>query len=93
MCKQRTIRFKTDGCCSIVSFPSVNPERRKKGDEVIENLDSAEDGEASEETHGASDKAELSFQCQFDVPLNLVVAGRDKVDLDQVQWEKPFGRS
>ena len=60
---------------------------------MIENLDSAEDGKAGEETHGASDKAELSFQCQFDVPLNLVVAGRDKVDLDQVQRRKPFGRS
>ena len=52
---------------------------------MIENLDSAEDGKPGEETHGASDKAELSFQCQFDIPLNLVVAGRDKVDLDQVQ--------
>ena len=52
---------------------------------MIENLDSAEDGEASEETHGATDKAELSFQCQFDVPLNHIIAGRDKVDLDPLQ--------
>ena len=74
------------------SFPSVNPQWHEKSDEVIENLDSTEDWEAGEQTHRASDQAELSFQRQFDIPLNLVVAGGDKVDLDQVQWRKPFGR-
>ena len=82
---------KSKFCFGQNSFNSGNSERHEELEDVVDDLDPAEDGEAGEETHGASDKAELSFQCQFDVPLNLVVAGRDKVDLDQVQWREPFG--
>ena len=52
-----------------------------------------EDGEPSEESHGASNEAELSLQSQLSVSLDLIVAGRHKVDLDQVQRGEIFWRS
>ena len=49
-------------------------------------------GEAGEEAHGASDEAELSLQSQLSISHNLIVAGRHKVDLNQVQRWKLFWR-
>ena len=49
-----------------------------------------EDGEPGEEPHGASNEAELSLQSQLSVSLDLIVAGRHKVDLDQVQRGEIF---
>ena len=57
----------------------------KEPENEIYDLDSTEDGESSEEPHGASDQAELGLQSDLLVLLNLVVGGRVKVDLDQVQ--------
>ena len=41
-----------------------------------------EDGEAGEQPHGASNQSKLSLQRQLSISLNLIVAGRHKVDLD-----------
>ena len=56
-----------------------------KPENEIYDLDSTEDGEPSEEAHGASDQTELGLQSDLLVLLNLVVSGRVKVDLDHVQ--------
>ena len=40
-------------------------------DNVVDNLDTTEDGEASEEPHGAADDSELALQGDLHVPLNL----------------------
>ena len=39
----------------------------------VENLNPTEDGEASEESHGAADKAELACQSDLSVSLYLIV--------------------
>ena len=58
----------------------------------IYDLDSTEDGESSEEAHGASDQAKLGLQRDLLVLLNLVVCGRVKVDLDHVQRRELLSR-
>ena len=52
---------------------------------VVQNLHPTEDGEAGEEPHGAADEAELGLQGHLHIPLYLVIGGRVKVDLDQLQ--------
>ena len=49
------------------------------------DLYTADDGEASEEPHGASDETQLSLCLDLLVPLDLVEGGRVKVDLYQLQ--------
>ena len=42
------------------------PKGNEEPCKVVEDLHSAEDGEASEETHGAADEAELTLQGHLD---------------------------
>ena len=51
----------------------------------VDDLNATEDGEASEEPHGAADEAELGLQGHLHILLYLIVGGRVKVDLDQLQ--------
>ena len=51
----------------------------------LDNLDPTENGEAGEEPHGATDEAKLGLQGHLHIPLYLVIGGRVKVDLDQLQ--------
>ena len=51
----------------------------------IENLNATENGESCEEPHGAADEADLSSDCHLDILLYLVIGGRVKVDLNQLQ--------
>ena len=51
----------------------------------VDNLDSTDDGESSEESHGASDETQLGLSLDLLVPLDLVVGGRVKVDLHQLE--------
>ena len=60
---------------------------------VVENLDgkvddfnSTDDGEASEETHGASDGADLSFKVSFLIPLDLIEGSRVKENLHKLKF-------
>ena len=50
----------------------------------IDDFDSADDGEASEETHGSSDETDLALKLDLLVPLDLVKGGRVKVDLNHL---------
>ena len=46
-----------------------------------DNLDPTDDGEASEESHGASNEAQLCLRLDLLVSLDVVEGGRVKVDL------------
>ena len=50
-----------------------------------DDLDATDDGEPSEETHGASNKTQLSLRLDLLVSLNVVKGCRDKVDLNQLK--------
>ena len=69
-----------------------NSERPDEFDQKEDNLDATDDGESSEEPHGASDQAKLGLQSDLLVLLNLVVGGRVKVDLDHVQRRELLSR-
>ena len=62
-----------------------DPERCNKLDQKENKLDAADDRESSEKSHGASNEAQLGVKLDLFVSLYLVVGGRVKVDLDQVQ--------
>ena len=49
------------------------------------NFNPTDDGEASEESHGASNETQLGLSLDLLVPLDLVVGGRVKVDLHQLE--------
>ena len=59
--------------------------RHGKLDGIVDYLDPTEDGEASEEPHGAADEAELGLQGHLQISFNLVIGGRVKVDLEKMQ--------
>ena len=82
---------------SLISWSSaclngISEEFDKKADE----LNSADDGESGEKSHGAPDQAQLGLELDLLVPLNLVVGGRVKEYVDKLQrwtgqifgWEK-----
>ena len=62
----------------IVSASS-RPEQKE------DDLNSTDDGEASEESHGASNETQLGLELDLLVPLDLVEGGCVKVDLDNLQ--------
>ena len=55
---------------------------REEFDKKADELNSADDGESGEKSHGAPDQAQLGLELDLLVPLNLVEWGRVKVDLD-----------
>ena len=71
-------------CCS---------EGQKELEDKVENLDPTKDGEACEEPHGAANEAELGLQGHLHIPLNVVIGGRVKIDLDQFHWSILYKRS
>ena len=54
-------------------------------EEKEDNLNAADDGESTEESHGASDETQLGLGLDLLVPLDLVVGGRVEVDLHQLE--------
>ena len=50
-----------------------------------DDLDTADDGEPSEEPHGASDETQLGLRLDLLVSLDVIEGRRVKVDLNQVQ--------
>ena len=54
-------------------------------DGKIDHFNSADDREASEETHGASNKADLILKFDLYVSLYFIKAGRVEKDLNQLQ--------
>ena len=61
-----------------------NSERPDEFDQKEDNLDATDDGESSEEPHGASDEAELCVKLDLLVAFYLVKGCRVKEDLYQV---------
>ena len=53
--------------------------------EKEDDLDAADDGEPSEESHGASDEAQLGLRLDLLVLLDVVEGCRVKVDLHQLK--------
>ena len=51
-------------------------------DEIEDDLDPADDGESSEESHGSSNQAQLALQLDLLVSLDVVKGCRVKVDLN-----------
>ena len=70
-------------CCYNICFG--DPKRFDQFDQKEDNLDAADDGESSEEPHGASDEAKLCVELDLLVSLDLVKGGRVKVDLHQLE--------
>ena len=50
-----------------------------------DDLDATDDGEASEEPHGASDETQLGLRLDLLVSLDVIKGGRVKVDLYQLE--------
>ena len=71
-------------CCQN-NITLGNSERADEFDQKEDNLDAADDGESSEEPHGASDEAELCVELDLLVAFYLVKGRRVKVDLNQVK--------
>ena len=55
-------------------------------DEKEDDLNPTDDGEASEESHGASNETQLGLRLDLLVSLDVVKGGRVKVDLHQVKF-------
>ena len=64
---------------------SRDPEGREEFDQVVNDLNATEDGEAGEEPHGAADEAELGHQGHLHILLYLVIGGSVEEDLNQRQ--------
>ena len=56
--------------------------------EKEDDLDPADDGEPSEETHGASNETQLGLRLDLLVSLDVVEGRRVKVDLHQLNCGK-----
>ena len=82
-------------CCSLsllhCQIRPGNSHGHEEFDGEVDDLDPTEDGEAGEEPHGAADEAELGLQGHLHIPLYLVIGGRVKVDLDQLQGSELYG--
>ena len=69
-------------CFLVGPLRSGHSERHEELADVVDDLDPAEDGEAGEESHGATNEAELGLQGYLYVSLYLVIGGRVEVNLD-----------
>ena len=59
--------------------------QKYRPDEKEDDLDPTDDGEASEESHGAADQTQLRVRLDPLVPLDLVKRGSVKEDLDNLE--------
>ena len=56
-----------------------------KPEQEEDDLDSTDDGEASEKSHGASNETQLGLRLDLLVSLDVVKGGRVKVDFHQLE--------
>ena len=68
----------------VIYYSSHHPEWGEELDGVVDDLDPAEDREASEEPHRSSDEAKLGFQGHLLVLFNFVICCYVEEDLDEV---------
>ena len=71
--------------CGRHNLSSGDPERGDQPEQKEDDLDSTDDGEASQESHGASNETQLGLQLDLLVSLDVVEGGRVKVDLDKLK--------
>ena len=64
----------------------VDLERKEESECKIDDLDHAEDREASEKSHRSTDEAELSFKAYLHILFDLVISGRVEVYLHYFHW-------
>ena len=69
-------------------FSSNKPEGHEELGEVVEDLHGAEDGEAGEESHGATDQTQLGVDGHLHISLYLVIGPSVEVDLNYLQRHK-----
>ena len=69
----------------MILLLALEPQDRNLPDEKEDYLNPADDGEASEESHGASNETQLGLRLDLLVSLNVVKGGRVKVDLHQLE--------
>ena len=64
---------------------------KNQPEEKEDDLDATDDGEPSQEPHGASNETQLGLHLDLLVSLDVVKGGRVKVDLHQLQsWRWQF---
>jgi len=73
------------GLCSRHNISPGNPEGADQPEEKEDDLDATDDGEPSEEPHGASDETQLGLRLDLLVSLDVVEGRRVKVDLHQLK--------
>ena len=79
--EQRNMTFQ-----DLLSQPSTRTKKFKMSpDEKEDDLNSTDDGEASEESHGASNETQLGLRLDLLVSFDVVKGGRVKVDLHQLE--------
>ena len=61
-------------------------QRKKELDCKIDNLDGAQNGEASKKSHRAPYKTKPAFRGELYAPQDLVVGVCVEIDLDQLKW-------
>merc|ERR550532_899872 len=71
--------------CSRHNISPGNPEGADQPEEKEDDLDATDDGEPSEEPHGASNETQLSLHLDLLVSLDVVEGGCVKVDLNQMK--------
>ena len=64
----------------------VDPEGHKELDAKVDNLDPAEDGEAGEKPHGATNQTKCCHSGDLDISVYHILSGCVHVDLNDVQW-------
>ena len=74
---------------SLVCFASC-PKVCKIESDVVDYLNSAEDGEASEEAHVATHEGDEGGESDLHVLLHNVVSRGSNVQMDYLQWLKIF---
>ena len=70
---------------SLHNICPPDPEGADQPEEKEDNLHPADDGESSEEPHGASNETQLGLHLDLLVPLDVVKGRRVKVNLNQLE--------
>ena len=74
---------------SLVLFATC-PKIWKKESNMVDDLNPAENGEACEETHVATDERDEGGEGDLDILLHDVVSWGSNVEMDNLQWLEIF---
>ena len=71
--------------CVIRQLTDTYQQQTYQPEEEEDDLNPTDDGEASEEPHGASNETQLGLRLDLLVSLDVIKGGRVKVDLYQLE--------